>query len=408
MTLSYIQCQKAKAAQKVTKLADGGGLYLEVWPQGYKYWRLKYRFAGKEKRLSLGVFPDIGPAEAREGREKAKKLLAAGIDPSNAKQDQKRQMVLEHQNTFEAVAREWHEKQKTRWSAAHAENVLQKLETDLFPQFGHRPIAEVTAPMLLDALRKIEARGAYDMARRAKQIAGQVFRYGIATGRGTRDHAADLKDALTPTKTKHFAALDVREMPELLTALRKNDARLYARTRRAIQFSMLTFVRPSEAVEARWDEIDLKAGEWVIPAERMKMGKAHIVPLARQTIELLEEQQRESGSLNTLWVFPGLTSPRKPMSNGTVLMALKRMGFGGRMTAHGFRAFARTYIREKLGYDADVIERQMAHAPRSKVVAAYDRAKFLDQRRTMMQDWADFTDTLNGGNVVRGEFRKAR
>lgn len=409
MKLNDRACKSAEVREKPYKLADGGGLYLEVMPTGSKCWRLKYRFNGKEKRLALGVYPVVTLADAREGREQAKKLLARNIDPSDARRDGRREAVRAAGNTFKAIALEWHENQKGRWSDNHYNNVLHRLETDIFPFIGKMPIAEIEAPDLLDALRKIEKRGALDLAGRARQICGQVFRYGIQTGRCKRDPSADLRGALKTRKTEHFAAIDAKEIPELLEALERNDARLYNRTRRAIKLSLLTFVRPGELRQARWSEIDFAAKEWIIPAERMKMRRAHIVPLSRQAIAILKEQKEETGHINTDLVFPSQIKPREPMSDGTVRIALQKLGFKDRMTAHGFRALARTTIREKLDYPPDVIEAQLAHKAPGPLGAAYDRATHLDKRRKMMTAWANYLDTQEGhGKVIQGNFKKKK
>ena len=394
MKLSDRACKGAEIREKPYKLADGGGLYLEVMPTGSKCWRLKYRFNGKEKRLALGVYPIVTLAEARAGREQAKKLLTANIDPSDARRDGRKEALKAAGNTFKAVAMEWHENQKDRWSDNHYNNVLHRLETDIFPFIGKMPIAGIEAPDLLDALRKIEKRGALDLAGRARQICGQVFRYGIQTGRCKYDPTGDLRGALKTRKAQHFAAIDVKEIPELLEALERNDARLYGRTRRAIKLSLLTFVRPGELRQARWNEIDLKAKEWIIPAERMKMRRDHIVPLSRQAIAILKEQKEETEHINTDLVFPSQIKPRTPMSDGTVRVALQKLGFKDRMTAHGFRALARTAIREKLDYDPDVIEAQLAHKAAGPLGEAYNRAQFLDKRKVMMQEWADYVDKI--------------
>ena len=376
-------------------MADGGGLYLNVQPDGAKYWRLKYYYVNKEKLLAIGVYPLVSLADAREQRDIAKKLLAKGKDPSFVKQDDKKQALLTATNTFRAVAMEWHENQKGKWTQRHADNLIRRMELDIFPHIGPRPISEIDPPELLNSvLRKIEKRGALDVATRAKQICGQIFRYGVATGKCNRDPSADLKGALKMGKTKHFAALDIKEMPDFLNVLEKNDARLFARTRRAIRLMMLTFTRTTELIHAKWDEFDLKNGQWEIPAERMKMGNPHIVPLSEQAIRILKEQKKETGHYNVPWVFPSQTVPKKPMSNNTVLFAIGRMGYKGRMTGHGFRALAMSTIKEKLGYRHEVVDRQLAHAPRSKVDRAYDRAKFLDERKVMMQKWADYLDAL--------------
>jgi len=407
MKLTDKTCKNAKPQEKPYKLFDGGGLYLEVLPHGSKLWRLKYRYLGIEKRFSLGAYPLITLAEAREKREEAKKLLTQDIDPSMARQDNREAIVRNAANTFEVIAREWHENQKGRWSDNHYNNVMHRMERDIFPYMGKKPIKSIDAPVLLSVLRRIEKRGALDIAGRTRQICGQVFRYGIVTGKCSRDPTPDLRGALKTRKTKHFAAIDAKELPELLQAIERNDARLYNRTRRAIKLSMLTFVRPGELRKARWEEIDFDEKEWRIPAERMKMKREHIVPLSRQAIVLLKEQKEETGNINTPLVFPSQIKPRQPMSDGTVRIALQKLGFKDRMTAHGFRALARTTIREKLDYDPDVIECQLAHKAAGPLGEAYNRAQFLDKRKVMMQDWANYVDSVaTHGTVVT--FRKVR
>lgn len=405
MKLTDAACRTAKPKEKPYKKADGGGLYLEIMPNGSKCWRQKYRFMGKEKRLALGVYPLVSLLQAREGRDAAKKLLAAGTDPSTAKKDGRRNAVRNAQNTFEVVAREWHTNQLGGWSKEYADNILHRLETDIFSHIGSRPIASIDAPELLEVLRKIEKRGALDLAKRIKQFCGQVFRYGIATGRCTRDAAADLKGALKMTKAEHFAALDIKELPEFLQALERNDPRLYQQTRNGVRLLMLTFVRTRELIDATWDEFDLDNAQWEIPAARMKMRKPHIVPLSKQALEILKSQKELTGQWR--WVFPNQVRPIKPMSNNTILFAIGRLGYKGKMTGHGFRALAMSTIKEKLGYRHEVVDRQLAHAHRNSVDAAYDRAKFLDERKEMMQEWADYLDALaSNGKVVAGNFKK--
>ncbi|MCB2082235.1 MAG: integrase arm-type DNA-binding domain-containing protein [Rickettsiales bacterium] len=411
MALTDTACKNAKPKDKPYKMADNEGLYLSISPNGAKHWRMKYRFLKKEKLLSFGPYPLISLVEAREKRTEAKKMLAEGVDPSIAKKEKTREMVRNAENTFKVITIEWHENQKERWSKGHAENVLHRLERDIFPYIGILPISGITPPELLDVLRKIEKRGALDIVKRTRQICSQIFRYGIQTGRCTQNPAEQLKGngVLRTRKTQHFAALDIKEIPEFLRALERNDARLYVRTRRAIYLSMLTFVRPGEIRQAKWEEIDFEEAEWTIPGERMKMGRDHIVPLSQQALTILEEQKEETGRLNTEWVFPSQVSPRKPMSDGTVLVAIKKLGFGGRMTAHGFRALARTTIREKLNYQPDVIEQQLAHKASGPLGEAYDRARFLDIRKKMMQHWADYLDGIvTHGKVVKADFGKKR
>ena len=408
MKLNDKACRNAKPKDKPYKMADGGGLYLYVQTDGARYWRLKYRFLGKEKVLALGVYPIVGLADARIARDQAKRQLAAGKDPFIVKKDDRRQAIQRHKNSFEIVAREWHENQTEKWTERYALTTMRKLEADIFPYIGRRPISDIDAPELLDVLRKIEKREAYYYAGRMKQICGQVFRYGIATGRCQRDLGADLKGALKTAKTEHFPALDIREIPEFIRKLEKNDARLYARTRRAVRLLMLTFTRTSELINATWDEFDFENARWEIPAARMKMGNPHIVPLSQQAIKILQEQKEETGHFNTPWIFPSQNNPKDPMSNATILGAIKRIGYKGRMTGHGFRALAMTTIKENLGYRHEVVDRQLAHAPRNKVDRAYDRAKFFDEREKMMQEWADYIDTVvSSGKVVVGSFGKA-
>ncbi len=390
MKLSDKACKAAKSKETTYKLFDGGGLFLEVMPNGSKLWRLKYRYLGKEKRISLGAYPVISLADARDGRDKAKKQLLQGQDPSGAKKEKQREAIRNAGNTFKAIALEWHEKQQGRWTPTHAKNVMRRMDVDIFPYIGKRPIADIDAPELLDVLRRIEARGALDVTARVKQISGQVFRYGIATGRCQRDPSADLKGALKTGKTTSYACLDIKEMPEFLEKLERNDARLFPTTRRAIKILMFTFVRTGELIYSTWDEFDLDSATWEIPGWRMKMRCPHIVPLSSQVISLLKEQKRETEHLNTPWVFPSQVRPKDSISNNTILFAIGRMGYKKRMTGHGFRALAMSNIKEKLGYRHEVVDRQLAHAHRNKIDRAYDRAQFLDDRRKMMQEWADY------------------
>ena len=409
MKLTNTACANAKPKETAYKLTDGQGMYLEIRPNGSKYWRMAYRIHGKQKLLAIGIYPEITLKDAREARAQARKLLKDGIDPSKNKRHEKRKATINANNTFEAIAREWHDNQKSRWSENHTQNVLHRLETDVFPYIGSDSIADLEALHLLDMLRKIEKRGALDIAGRTRQLCGQVFRYGIQTGRCKHDPSRDLQGALKTRKTEHFAAIETKEIPELLAALERNDARLYARTRRAIKLSLLTFVRPGELRKATWDEIDFQAKRWLIPAERMKMRRDHIVPLSRQAIEILKEQKEETNHLSTNLVFPSQIRPKDPMSDGTVRIALQKLGFKDRMTAHGFRALARTAIREKLDYEPDVIECQLAHKAAGPLGEAYNRAQFLQQRTVMMQEWSDYLDTVAAkGQIITPNFKAGR
>jgi len=278
MPLTNIECQTAKPKEKPYKMADGGGLYLEVMPNESKYWRLKYRYLGKESRLALGVYPSVSLADAREGRERTKKLLKGGSNPSFAKKEEKRRKLVQAEETFEVIAREWHDNQRSRWTDVHIKDTIHRLEVDIFPHMGKRPIAEIRPPEMLEIIRKIENRGAHEIARRTLRICGQVFRYSIVTGRSENNPAANLSEALKPHKVKHFAALDYKELPDFLRVLGRNEVRLYKQTVHAVKMLMLTFVRTNELINATWDEFDFEAKQWNIPAERMKMGNPHIVP----------------------------------------------------------------------------------------------------------------------------------
>ena len=397
MKLTEIACKNAKhtnpKSKAPLKLSDGYGLSLWVYPNGSKYWRLAYRFDGKQKTLALGVYPDISLKQARMKRIDAKELINEGKDPSLEKKKEKAMAVENNANTFEVIAREWYDNRKDIWKPRYAVEVIKRLEEDIFPEIGAYPIKEIEPPLLLQVIRKIERRGAYDLAKRQNQKCGEIFRYAIATGRGVRDPSNDIKEALKPTKKEHFAALDPDELPELLTDINTNKARLYPTTINAMKLMLLTFVRTKELIEATWDEIDFDRKLWVIPAERMKMGKEHIVPLAEQTIEILKEQKEIAWQWPHL--FPSPNKPRQSISNNTVLVALKRMGYQGRMTGHGFRALAMSTIKQELGYRHEVVDRQLAHVPKSKIDRAYDRARFLEERKKMMQDWADYIDGIS-------------
>jgi len=406
--LTTTEINNAKPAKKLYRLFDTLGLYVDIKPNGSKLWRLKYSFFGKERRLAIGRYPEISLLEAREKRDAARKLLSDNTDPGVAKAERKNAARLKVATTFELVAREWHANHKDRWLPTHSRCILHRLETDIFPQIGKLPITDIKPIQILSAIRKIEDRGAHVMARRALQYCGQVFRYAVITERAERDATTDLKGALKPFKKGHYAALDADDLPEFLQSFERNDARLYIQTRHAIKLLLLTFVRTSELIHSRWEEFNFDTKEWIIPAERMKMRRPHIVPLARQTIEVLKERKELTGKWE--WVFPNVAHPLQHMSNNTVLGALNRLGYKGRMTGHGFRALAMSTIKEKLGWRHEVVDRQLAHAPANKVDAAYDRAKFLDDRRKMMQEWADYLDKISGkdgGNIIRVDFKAA-
>ena len=387
--------QNLKPGKKPYKRSDGGGLYVFVAPDGARYWRMAYRFNEKQRTLALGVYPTISLSEAREARDAAKKLLAAGIDPMQAKREQKRQAKLCAENTFEAIAREWHEKQKDGWTPKYAVSVLKRFEDDIFPEIGSRPIGLIEAPELLDALRKVETRDALDVAKRLRETVGQVFRYGIQTGRAKRDPSADLKGALKAAgRQQHHKAMPREELPGFLRTLACYDGA--EQTQLALRLMLLTFVRTTELRAAKWAEFNFETAEWRIPAERMKMRDPHIVPLSRQAIEVLTELRGMAGNSEFAFPSPGAEGC---MSNNTMLFAMYRMGYHGRATVHGFRAVASTILNE-MGFNPDWIERQLAHSERNKVRGAYNHAQYLTERRRMMRHWADYLDTVAADNKV--------
>lgn len=395
MPLSNAAVKAAKALQKPYKLADAQGLYLHVMPTGARYWRVKYRFAGKEKLLALGVYPEVTLADARGLRDAARAQLRAGVDPAGQRKADRRATRERHGNSFQAVAREWVEQRAGLWKASHSARVLGSLEANIFPDLGDRPVSEITARELLQSLRSIEKRDALDVASRVAQRCSSVFRYAIQTDRALSNPAAELRGALKTRKVTHRAALARSELPGFFAKLKAYDGR--PETRIAVRLLMLTFVRPGELRGAEWTEFDLDAAEWRIPASRMKMGEEHVVPLSTHAVEQLRELRTITG-----WgplCLPGISDPRKPISANTVLFALYRMGYHKRATGHGFRALASTCLNE-MGWRPDVIERQLAHAERNKVRAAYNRATFMAERREMMQGWGDFLHAQEHGASV--------
>ena len=399
MALSDTGIKKAKATDKLQKLSDGGGLQLHIAPTGGKLWRWAYRFGGKQKTLALGAYPSVSLADAREARDNARKLLAAGTDPMEQKKANKLARRAASEHSFESVARQWFEHWKGPKNARHAGYVLARLEADVFPAIGARPVAEILAPELVKMVKAIEARGALDIAKRCLQMCGQVFRYAIAHGVGgaTRNPATDIKpnDVLTPRKKENYARIDARELPDLLRKIEGYQGS--PTTRLAMKLMALTFVRTGELIGARWDEFDLEAGRWDIPASRMKMKTPHVVPLSTQAIEVLQVLHVVSGGKALL--FPGERDHDKPMSNNTILGALDRMGYKGRMTGHGFRGVASTMLHEQ-GFDHAHIELQLAHMERDATSAAYNHALYLKQRARMMQAWGDYLEGLTRVNVL--------
>lgn len=404
MSLTVVAARNAKPRERSYKLAAGSGLYLEVLPTGARYWRLKYRYGGKEKRLALGVFPEVSLAAARNDADKARALLRDGHDPGAKRKAAKLAQRVASGNTFEAVGREWLSKQ-SHMAPATFEKAKWTLETHAFPWLGVRPIAAITPPELLAVLRRVESRGKLETAQRLQQRCGQVFRYAIATGRAERDPSADLRGALATPKKQHRAALtDAAKIGELLRAIDGYGGNFV--TLCALKLTPLVFLRPGEVRNAEWSEFDFDREEWRIPAHKMKMRGEHIVPLSTQAVAILQELKPLTGSRQ--YVFPSLRTPKSCMSEGTVNAALRRLGYAGtEMTAHGFRAMASTRLNE-MGWKPDVIERQLAHIERNQVRAAYNRAQHLDERRKMMQAWADHLDALrNGSDVVSSNKKRA-
>ncbi len=396
MKLTNLQCKNAQPKEKPYKLGAGRGLYLEIMPNGSKYWRMKYRIKLgdkiKEKRIALGIYPDTTLKEAENKCLETKKLLENNQDPLTVRKQAKRASAINAENSFELIARKWHETFKDKWTERHAGTVLRRLEIDVFSEIGSMPIKDIRPSHLIDVLAKVQKRGAYEPAHRLRQYCSQIFRFAIIHEIAETNPAADISMVLKPVKKSHYACIEIKEIPELLNAIHFNNARLHTDTRLAIKLLMLTFVRTKELIEATWDEFDLENAEWIIPAERMKMRNEHIVPLSKQAVAILKDLKERNVKWG--WVFPGHHSPRKHMSNNTILKGLDRLGFKGRMTGHGFRALAMSTIKEKLGYRHEVVDRQLAHAPKSMVQRAYDRAQFLDERKKMMQEWADYIDSL--------------
>ncbi len=376
-------------------MSDGGGLYLLVNPNGSRWWRFDYRFDGKRKTLSMGVYPDVSLKAVRERRDEARKMVESGIDPSHARKAKKESDS--GADSFETIAREWFEKFSSTWSPSHGERIIRRLERDIFPWIGKKPVREITAPDLLSVLRKIEARGAVETAHRASQNCGQVFRYAVATGRAERDPSGDLRGAIPPTKQTHHATItDPKEIGALLRAIDGYEGGLIVRC--ALRLAPLVFVRPGELRHAEWGEINWSKAEWVIPGEKMKMREKHIVPLARQAIEILRELEPLTGE--SRYLFPSPRTWDRPMSDNGVLSALRRMGYSGdQMTGHGFRSMASTLLNEQ-GWHRDAIERQLAHAERDSIRAAYNYAEHMPERRRMMQAWSDYLDELRYGAEI--------
>jgi len=391
LALTDTKIRSLKGREKQYKVSDGRGLFLVITPTSSKYWRFRYRFVNREKSLAIGIYPDVSLAEARNKAHEARKMLANDIDPGADKQNKKRARKLAAANTFESIAREWYQKNATKWVESHGGRIWNRLEKDVFPYVGRRPITELSAPEILTVLQRIESRGAVETAHRTHQNFGQIFRYAIATGYAQNDPTPHLRGALKPIQQRHHASIiDPKKIGELLRAIHSYEG--FFVTKSALRIAPLVFVRPGELRQAEWSEFNFNTAEWRIPAAKMKMREQHIVPLAKQVITILQELHMLTG--RGMYVFPSIRTSKRPMSENTVLGALRRLGYTtDEMTGHGFRSMASTLLNEQ-GWNRDAIERQLAHAERNNIRAAYNYAEYLPERRKMMQHWADYLDSL--------------
>jgi integrase len=398
MSLTDTEVRKAKAKDVAYRLSDARSLYVWVTPAGGKLWRWSYKYEGKEKLMSFGKYPEVTLAMARDRHVEARRLLANGLDPMAQRKVAKTAAKTVAENSFQTIAYLWFNHWRAEKSPQHVDATRRRMEANILPRLGVRPIVEIEAPELVAMVKAIEARGATDLAKRAMENAGQIFRFAIAHGYAKRNPASEIRpaDILKPTHKTNLARIDAKELQALLRAIEVYQGTHV--TRLAMKLMALTFVRTSELIGAKWAEFDMDAARWNIPPERMKMRDPHIVPLAAQAIEVLETLRTLTGASE--WLFPGDRSAKKPMSNNTILQALKRMGYQGRMTGHGFRGLASTILHER-GYSHEHIELQLAHAPRNAVSAAYNHALYLEPRTKMMQGWADFLElTQRGGKVL--------
>lgn len=380
MKLNARQVDAAKPREKAYKLADGAGLYLEVVPSGSRYWRMKYRFNGKEKRMAFGVYPAVSLAQARALRDDAKKKLAEGIDPSLAKKEEKLVRDVQLNNTFQAVALEWHGTKVSRWSEGYASDIIEAFNKDIFPYIGQQPVNEIKPLVLLNVLRRIESRGATEKAKKVRQRCSEVFRYAIVTGRAEYNPAADLTSAMSGHESKHYPFLTVEELPDFFKALAGYTGSPLVVL--AARLLILTGVRTGELRGAFWSEFDLEKAVWEIPAERMKMKRPHLVPLSTQALEIVQQLKVMSGQYPL--VFPGRNDPRKTMSEASINQVFKRIGYTGRVTGHGFRHTMSTILHEE-GFNTAWIETQLAHVDKNAIRGTYNHALYLEGRREMMQ-----------------------
>ncbi|MBC5789877.1 tyrosine-type recombinase/integrase [Providencia sp. JUb39] len=403
MKLTVKQIDSSKPKEKDYKLSDGGGLYLLVKTNGGKYWRLKYRIDGKEKLLAIGIYPTVTLADARRKRDDAKRLLADGIDPNQQRKEQKQASKIDSVNTFKNIALEWYEGRKDRWSVGYRDDMMDAFEKDVFPYIGNRPIAEIKPMELLEVLSIMEKRGATEKLKKVRQRCGEVWKYAIITGRAEYNPAPDLASAFVPHKREHYAHLSVSELPEFLSSIDKYMGSQIVRV--ALRVLILTGVRPGELRKAEWSEINFDTGVWEIPAEKMKMRRPHIVPLSEQVIDLLKQIHPISGSYQ--YVFPSRTDYRKHISDMALNTMIRRMGYSGRATGHGFRHTMSTILHEQ-GYNTAWIETQLAHVDKNSIRGTYNHAQYIDGRREMLQWYADYMGALeNGDNVVHGNFKRA-
>lgn len=389
MALTDVKVRSAKPTDKPYKLTDGEGMHLMVHPNGSKYWRLQYRFDGKQKMLALGIYPEISLSEARQRRDEAKRQVANAIDPSEQKKVEKQARRATVENTFKAIALEWHEYKRPNWSKGYAEDIMEAFENDIFPDIGKRPIAEIKPLEVLSSLRKLEKRGVLDKLRKIRQACNQVFRYAIVTGRAENNPASELASALTAPKSTHYPHLLADELPEFLQALASYSGSPI--TRLATRILMLTGVRTIELRQAEWKEFDFDKRVWEVPIERMKMRRPHLVPLSDQVVAALREVQAVTGRYNL--VFPGRNDITKPMSEASINQVLKRIGYHGKATGHGFRHTMSTILHEQ-GYNTAWIELQLAHVDKNTIRGTYNHAQYLEQRREMLQWYGDYIDGL--------------
>ncbi|HBV7527187.1 tyrosine-type recombinase/integrase [Klebsiella variicola] len=389
MKLNARQVDAAKPREKAYKLADGAGLYLEVVPSGSRYWRMKYRFNGKEKRMAFGVYPAVSLGQARALRDEAKKKLAEGIDPSFAKKEEKLVRDVQLNNTFQAVALEWHGTKVSRWSEGYASDIIEAFNKDIFPYIGQQPVNEIKPLVLLNVLRRMESRGATEKAKKVRQRCSEVFRYAIVTGRAEYNPAADLTSAMSGHESKHYPFLTVEELPDFFKALSSYTGSPLVVL--AARLLILTGVRTGELRGALWSEFDLEKAVWEIPAERMKMKRPHLVPLSTQALEIVQQLKVMTGQYPL--VFPGRNDPRKTMSEASINQVFKRIGYTGKVTGHGFRHTMSTILHEE-GFNTTWIETQLAHVDKNAIRGTYNHALYLEGRREMMQWYADYIDNI--------------